>query len=50
MWPFLKRMRGESYADLVDAYLYVGSGSSLTYERTPESILGDAEYIADLSR
>ena len=49
-WPFPKRMAGESYADLVDAYLYLGPGSSLTYERTPDAILNDQTYIDELSR
>jgi hypothetical protein len=49
-WPFPKRMAGESYADLVDAYLYLGPGSSLTYEQTPETILSDRTYIDELSR
>jgi hypothetical protein len=50
LWPFPKRMAGESYARLVDGYLYLGSGSGLTYEPVPESILGDDAYIAELSR
>ena len=50
LWPFPKRMAGESYADLVDAYLYLGPGASLTYERTPETILSDRPYVAELSR
>jgi hypothetical protein len=50
MSPFPKRMAGESYADLVDAYLYLGPGASLTYERTPDSILNDDAYLADVSR
>jgi len=49
-WPFAKRMAGQSYAHLVDAYLYLGPGQSLTYERTPDSILEDGEYVAELSR
>jgi hypothetical protein len=49
LWPFPKRMAGESYADLVDAYLYLGPGASLTYERTPETILNDQSYISELS-
>jgi hypothetical protein len=31
-------------------YLYLGPGASLTYERTPDSILSDEESIADMSR
>ncbi len=50
LWPFPRRMSGQSYADLVDGYLYLGPGASLTYERTPESILNDAEYLADVAR
>jgi hypothetical protein len=50
MSPFPKRMAGESYADLVDAYLYLGPGASLTYEPTPDSILSDDVYLADVSR
>jgi hypothetical protein len=49
LWPFPRRMAGESYGDLVDAYLYLGAGASLTYERTPESILSDQSYIAELA-
>ena len=49
-WPSPQRMAGESYADLVDAYLYLGPGSSLTYEQTPETIVNDQKYIAELSR
>jgi hypothetical protein len=50
LWPFPKRMAGESYARLVDGYLYLGPGSGLTYEPVPASILDDEAYIAELSR
>jgi len=50
LWPFPKRMAGESFADLVDAYLYLGPGSSLTYEPTPDTILDDPAYLDELSR
>lgn len=50
LWPFPKRMAAASYVDLVDAYLYLGPGASLTYERTPEAILNDTSYIAELSQ
>jgi hypothetical protein len=49
LWPFPKRLAGVSYADLVDAYLYLGPGASLTYERTPDTILDDHAYLADVS-
>jgi hypothetical protein len=50
LWPFTKRMAGESYARLVDGYLYFGPGSTLEYEAVPASILDDAPHIAELSR
>jgi hypothetical protein len=49
LWPFTKRLAGTSYVDLVDAYLYLGPGASLTYERTPEAVLNDRQYITELS-
>lgn len=50
LWPFTKRMAGKSITDLSDAYLYLGSGESLTYERTPDAILDDPAYVAEVSR
>jgi hypothetical protein len=50
MWPFPKRMAGKTLSDLVDAYLYLGPGASMTYEKTPATILDDQPYIAELSR
>lgn len=50
LWPFTKRIAGMSITDLVDAYLYLGPGGSLTYEETPASVLNDAAYLAELSR
>ena len=50
MWPFPKRMAGKAITDLADAYLYLGPGTSRTYEKTPATILDDADYIAELSR
>jgi hypothetical protein len=50
MWPFPRRMAGESIADKADAYLYLGPGNSLTYEKTPASILDDDAYMAQVSK
>ena len=50
LWPFTKRMAGKSITDLADAYLYLGLGASLTYERTPDAILDDPSYVAEKSR
>jgi hypothetical protein len=50
MWPFPRRMAGEMIADKVDAYLYLGPGNSLTYEKTPSAILDDEAYMAQVSR
>ena len=50
MWPFPRRMAGEAIADLADAYLYLGPGDSLTYEKTPASILDDEASMAQVSR
>jgi hypothetical protein len=50
MWPFPRRMAGEAIADKVDAYLYLGPGDALVYEKTPASILEDQAYMAELSR
>jgi len=50
IWPFPKRIAGKAITDLADAYLYLGPGGSLTYERTPDTILNDTAYIAELSR
>jgi hypothetical protein len=50
LWPFPKRMAGETISELVDAYLYLGPGDSLTYEKTPGSILDDEPYITELTR
>ena len=50
LWPFPRRMAVKTITDLVDAYLYVGPVASMTYERTPDAILNDASYIAELSR
>ena len=49
-WPvFPKRMAERSLDNLVDAYLYLGPGASLTYERTPEGILSDRGYLTGVS-
>jgi hypothetical protein len=50
LWPFPKRMAGEAYADLVDAYLYLGPGASMTYEPVPDSIVSDQAYVDELSK
>lgn len=50
MWPFPKGMAGESIADLVDAYLYLGPGDSLTYEPTPAGILDDTAHVATMAK
>jgi hypothetical protein len=50
LWPFPRRMAGEAIADKVDAYLYLGPGDALVYEKTPAAILDDAVYMAELSR
>jgi hypothetical protein len=50
MWPFPKRMAGQSIADLADAYLYLGPADSLTFEKIPDSILADKGYMAELTR
>lgn len=50
MWPFPKRMAGDAIADKADAYLYLGPGDSLIYEKTPASILDDQSYMAEVSR
>jgi hypothetical protein len=50
LWPFPARYAGEAIADLADAYLYLGRGNDLTYEKTPDSILDDQEYMAALGR
>jgi hypothetical protein len=50
LWPFPARYAGEKIGELADAYLYLGPGNDLTYEKTPDSILDDQAYIAELSR
>jgi hypothetical protein len=49
-WPFPRRMAGQRIAELADAYLYLGPGASLTYEKTPTAILDSQSYAAELSR
>jgi hypothetical protein len=48
--PFPKRMAGDSIADLVDGYLYLGPGESLAWEKVPASILDDRAYMSELSQ
>ncbi|HXB69849.1 MAG TPA: hypothetical protein VNY05_16470 [Candidatus Acidoferrales bacterium] len=50
LWPFPKRYAGEAISTLADAYLYLGPGDSLTWEKFPDSILDDHVYMAELSR
>ena len=50
LWPFLPRMAGMEYADLVDAYLYLGPADSLVYEKTPNAVLDDVGYVGELTR
>ena len=49
LWPFPKRLAGQSITGFVDAYLYLGPGESLTYEPTPDAILNDDAYMAVLT-
>jgi hypothetical protein len=48
--PMLPRMAGLAIADLIDGYLYLGPADSLTYEKTPDTILDDQGYMAELAR
>jgi hypothetical protein len=52
LWPFPKGLwgAGKSISTLADAYLYLGPGDSLTWEKFPDSILDDQAYMSELSK
>jgi hypothetical protein len=52
LWPFPKALWGteKSISTLADAYLYLGPGDSLTWEKYPDSILDDQAYMAELAK
>jgi hypothetical protein len=52
LWPFPKSLwgAGKSISTLADAYLYLGPGDSLTWEKYPDSILNDQAYMAELAQ
>jgi hypothetical protein len=49
-WPYTKGSAGKAISNLADAYLYLGPGDSLTWEKIPDSILDDQAYMEELSR
>lgn len=49
-WPYTKGSAGLAISSLADAYLYLGPGDSLTWEKIPDRILNDQAYMAELSR
>jgi hypothetical protein len=52
LWPFPKGLwgAGKSISTLADAYLYLGPGDSLPWEKYPDSILDDQAYMAELAK